>query len=177
MLSYWITLTNGIRNKILLLVQMLLEQSRTFYFLWWNKSNIKEIKTTLRFACQINISLKIIIKKKSLGFPRNFPPRWANCSHTKKIKIKLWVLFLNEIDESLKNKSCVVEKIPALAISFAYWHSYNNYVKTVSTSTRQTELKKILIKQKHVIRIIFHVNEETRPRPSFQESILLIYVK
>ena len=34
-----------------------------------------------------------------------------------------------------------------------------------STNTRQTKLNKILIKQKHVIRIIFHVNEETYPRP------------
>ena len=66
-------------------------------------------------------------------------------------------------------------QVPAL--SFAYSQSYKNYVKTVSTSTRQTKLKKILIKQKHVIRIIFHVNEETRPRPSFQELIVLIYVK
>ena len=61
-------------------------------------------------------------------------------------------------------------------LRFAYSQSYNNYVKTVSTSTRQTKLKKILIKQRHVIRIIFHVNEETRP-PSFQELIVLIYVK
>ena len=30
---------------------------------------------------------------------------------------------------------------------------------------------------KHVIRIVFHVNEETRPSPSIQELILLIYVK
>ena len=155
---------------------MLLEQSRTFYFLWWNKSNIKEIKTTFRFACQINISLKNN-KLKFLGFPRNFLTRWANCSHTKKFRLKLWVLFLDEIDESLKNKSCVIDKIPAPDLRFAYWHSYKNYVKTVSRRTRQTKLKKILIKQKHVIRIIFHVNEETRPRPSFQESILLIYVK
>ena len=51
---------------------MLLEQSRTFYFLWRNKSNIQEIKTTLRFACQINISLEIINKLKFLGVPRNF---------------------------------------------------------------------------------------------------------
>ena len=63
------------------------------------------------------------------------------------------------------------------ALRFVYWHFCNNYLKIVSTSTRQTKLKKILIKQKHVIRIIFHVNEETRPRPSFQELILLIYVK
>ena len=63
------------------------------------------------------------------------------------------------------------------ALRFAYSQSYNNYVKIVSTNTPQTKLKKILIKQKHVIRIIFHVNEETRPSPSFQELIVLIYVK
>ena len=160
-------------------VQMLLEQSRTFYFLWWNKSNIKEIKTTLRFACQINISLKIIIKiiTKIFRFHTEFPPLAGRIAHTqKKIKLKLWVLFVDEIDESSKNKYCVIEKMPASALSFAYWYSYNNYVKTVSTSKRQTKLKKILIKQKHVIRIIFHVNEETRPRP-VQELIPLIYVK
>ena len=55
-------------------------------------------------------------------------------------------------------------------------HFYNNYVK-IFTSTRQKKLKKILIKQKHVIQIMFHVNDETRPSPSFQELILLIYVK
>ena len=55
------------------------------------------------------------------------------------------------------------------ALRFAYSHSYNNYVKIASASTRQTKLKKILIKQKYVIRIIFYVNEETRARPSFQE--------
>ena len=54
-------------------------------------------------------------------------------------------------------------------IRFAYSHSYNNHVKIESISTRQTKLKKILIKQKDVIRIIFYVNEETRARPSFQE--------
>ena len=55
------------------------------------------------------------------------------------------------------------------AMRFAYSHSYNNYVKIEFISTRQTKLKKILIKQKDVIRIIFYVNEETRARPSFQE--------
>ena len=49
---------------------------------------------------------------------------------------------------------------------------------SVSTSTCQTKLKKILIKQKRVIQIIFHhVNEETCQRRSFQELIVLIYVK
>ena len=105
-----------------------------------------------------------------------FPTGWATCSHTKKIKLKLLVLFLDEI-LSLKNKSYVIEKMPLTGLRFAYMHSYNNYVKIVSTSTRQTKLMKILIKQKHVIRIIFRVNEETRPRPSFQELIHLIYVK
>ena len=47
---------------------------------------------------------------------------------------------------SLKNKSCVIEKMPVPALRFAYSHSYNNYVKIASVSTRQTKLKKILIK-------------------------------
>ena len=46
-----------------------------------------------------------------------------------------------------------------------------------TTSTHQTKLKKIMIKQKHVIQIIFHANEETHPRPSFQELMVFIYVK
>ena len=67
--------------------------------------------------------------------------------------------------------------MPVPALRFAYSHFYNNYVKIVSTSTRQTKLKKILIKQKHAIQVLFHVNYETRPSPSFQELTLLIYVK
>ena len=97
-----------------------------------------------------------------------FPTGWASCSYTKKIKLKLLVVFLNEI-LSLKKTSCAIEKMPAPALRFAYSHSYNNYVKTVSATTRETKLKTILIQQKHVIRIIFYVNEETRAGPSFQE--------
>ena len=55
--------------------------------------------------------------------------------------------------------------MPVPALRFAYSHSYNNYIKIVSTSTRQTKLKKILMKQKHVIRIIFYINEETLAKP------------
>ena len=62
----------------------------------------------------------------------------------------------------------------APALGFTYRHSYNNYVKIVSASPRQTKLKKILIKQKRVNQIIFHVNEETRPRPPFHELICQI---
>ena len=98
-------------------------------------------------------------------FHRIFTTEWETFPNTKKIKLKLLVLFLDEI-LSLKNKSCVIEKMPVPALCF-YWHSYKKYVKIVSTSTRQTKLKKILIKQKHVIQIIFHVNEETCPKPSF----------
>ena len=99
-----------------------------------------------------------------------FPTGWATCPHTKKIKLKLLVVFLNEI-LSLKNKSCVIEKMPGPTLLFRLFasHSYNSYVKIVFASTRQTKLKKIWIKQKHVIRIIFYVNEETRARPSFRE--------
>ena len=107
---------------------------------------------------------------------RIFPIRWVTCPRTKKIKLKLLILFLDEI-LSLKNKSCVIEKLPIPILRFAYWHSYSNHVKIVSSVTRQTKLKKILIKKKHVIRTIFHVNEETRPGQSFQDLMLLIYVE
>ena len=53
-----------------------------------------------------------------------------------------------------------------------YSHFHNNYVKIVSTGTLQTKIKKTMIKEKHLIRIIFYVNEETRLRPSFQEYTL-----
>ena len=124
---------------------MLLEQSRTCYFLWWNKSNIKEIKTTLRFAFQINISLKIINKLKFLGVPGNFP-HWMGDLLAHK---KNW--FLNEI-LGVKNKSCIIEKMPVPALRFVHWHSHNNYAKIVPTSTCQAKLKKIMIEQNHVIR-------------------------
>ena len=59
--------------------------------------------------------------------------------------------------------------MPVPALQFPYLHSYNNYVKIASASTRQSKLRKILTEQKHVIQIIFYVNEETCARPSFQE--------
>ena len=37
--------------------------------------------------------------------------------------------------------------MPVPALCFAYSHSYNNYAKIVSASTRPTKLKKIWIKQ------------------------------
>ena len=97
-----------------------------------------------------------------------FPTGLASCLHTKKIKVKLLVVFLDEI-LNLKNKSCIIEKMSVPPLRFAYWHSYNNYVKIVSTGCCQTKLKKILVNQKHVIRIIFYVNNKTDARPSFQE--------
>ena len=66
------------------LVQMLLEQSRTFYFLWWNKSNIKEIKT-------INTPLRLPNKHlsenkltKTVRCPTEFSPLDGRLAHTQK---------------------------------------------------------------------------------------------
>ena len=97
-----------------------------------------------------------------------FPAGWATWPHIKKIRLKLLAVLLDQF-LSLKNKSRVIEKMPVPALRFVYSHSCNNYVKVVSVSTRQIKLKKILIKEKHAIRIIFQINEETRARSSFQE--------
>ena len=83
-----------------------------------------------------------------------FPTEWVTCPHANKIKLKILVLFLDEI-LSLKNKSCVTEKMHAPALRFPYSHSYNNYVKNVSRSTCETKLKKVLFNSGHVIRVSF----------------------
>ena len=132
------------------------------------------MKTTLRFACQVNISLKIINKVKFLGLLQGFPKWWVTCPHTKRIKLKLSVLFPDEI-LSLKSKSCIIQIPTIIVINNKIIK--NKIIKIVSASTCQTKLKKILIKQKHLIWIIFHANEETHARPSFQELLLLICVK
>ena len=58
-----LNLTNGIRNKYYDWFKCCLNNPEHF---------VSYVKTTLRFACQINISLKIINKVKFLGVPRNF---------------------------------------------------------------------------------------------------------
>ena len=132
---------------------MLLKQSKTFYFLWWNKKNIKERKTTSHFSCEINnISLKIINKLRFLGVPPNFPRQMGDLPIHKEDQTKTFSRISRRISK-LKNKSCVTEKMPDPALRFVYSHSYNDYVKIVSATTRQIKLKNILIKQKHVIQI------------------------
>ena len=120
-------------------VQMLLEQSRIFYFLRWNKSNIKEIKATLRYACQITISLKIINKLKFFGVPGNFPHWMGDLPTHKKEQTKTFSL-ISRWNSNFEGKSRVIEKMLVPALRFVYSHSYNSYVKIVSTSNRQTKL-------------------------------------
>ena len=86
---------------------------------------------------------------------RIFPTRWVTCSHTKKIKLKLFSCTSQQNSKFEKQFLCYWEML-VLALHFTYLHSYNHYVRIVSASTCQTNLKKILIMQKHVIWIIFH---------------------
>ena len=82
---------------------MLLKQSKTFYFLWWNKSNIKEIKTTSHFACQINnISLEITNKLKFLGVPWKFLRRMGDLPSHKKDWTKTFSYISRRISKSEK---------------------------------------------------------------------------
>ena len=84
-------------------------------------------------------------------FHGSVPAVWVTCPHTKKVKLKLVVVFLDGI-LSLKNRSCLIQKITVPTLRLGYSHCFNNYVKIISASTCQTKLKKILIKQKHVIK-------------------------
>ena len=50
-------------------------------------------------------------------------------------------------------------------IYFALTHSYINYANIAWASSYKTGLKKIFLKQKHAVRIIFHENRLTHTRP------------
>ena len=117
MLSYWINLTNGKGN----------ECYDCFNFLWWNKSNIKEINAILHFAFQINIRLYIINKLKFLGALQNFPNRMGDLPTHKKDLIRT-LSFTSRPNSKFEKK---VSRHWENALHFAYPHSYNNYVKIV----------------------------------------------
>ena len=50
-------------------------------------------------------------------------------------------------------------------IYFALIHSYINYTNIAWASSCKTGLKKILLKQKHAVRIVFHEDRLTHARP------------
>ena len=54
-------------------------------------------------------------------------------------------------------------------IYFALIHSYINYANIAWASSYKTSLTKILLKQKHAVRIIFHKNRLTHTRPLLKE--------
>ena len=61
--------------------------------------------------------------------------------------------FLNE--DSLKN------------VYFSYIHSYLNYENIAWTSTYATKLKRVYLKQKHAVRIVFSKEHRTHSIPLF----------
>ena len=58
-------------------------------------------------------------------------------------------------------------------IFFIYIHWYINYGNIAWASTSQTKLKKILTKQKHAVRIIYHKEKKAHARPLLEEIYAL----
>ena len=66
----------------------------------------------------------------------------------------LYRQFLNE--DSLKT------------LYFSYIHSYLNYANIAWASTYATKLKRVYLKQKHAVRIVFNKDKLTHSKPLFE---------
>ena len=55
-----------------------------------------------------------------------------------------------------------------LKLYFSYIHSYLNYANIAKTSTCATKLKRVYLKQKHAVCIVFNKDKITRSKPFFE---------
>ena len=53
-------------------------------------------------------------------------------------------------------------------VYFSYIHSYLNYANIASASTYATKLKRVYLKQKHAVRIVFNKDKLTHSKPLFK---------
>ena len=53
-------------------------------------------------------------------------------------------------------------------VYFSYIHSYLNYANIAWTSTYATKLKRVYLKQKHAVRIVFNKEKLTHSKPLFK---------
>ena len=117
-----------------------------------------------------NIPLNLpILKINQIEIKREQSPKFLGVIVDENLNWKCHTdLLLNEISinvgilykaSKLLNFKCLKN------IYFALIHSYINYANTALASSYKTGLKKILLKEKHAVRIIFHENQLTHTRP------------
>ena len=61
-------------------------------------------------------------------------------------------------------------------VYFSYIHSYLNYANIAWVSTYATKLKRVYLKQKHAVRIVFNKEKLTHSMPLFENlNALIVY--
>ena len=77
----------------------------------------------------------------------------------------------NEIEKNiglLYRVSQFVNEDSLKTVYFSYIHSYLNYANIALASTYATKLKRVYLKQKHAVRIVFNKYKLTHSKPLFE---------
>ena len=61
-----------------------------------------------------------------------------------------------------------LNQVSLKAVYFSYIHSYLNYANIAWASTYATKLKRVYLKQKHKVRIVFNKDKLTHSKPLFK---------
>ena len=137
--------------------------------------NIKETKFTLfqknSFKDEIPLKLPVLmignnnIQRKSsmklLGVLLDEQISWNDHVRTVKNKITKNIGLLHRVSEFLNEDSLKT-------VYLSYINSYLNYTNIAWASTYATKLKRVYLKQKHAVRIVFNKDKLTHSKPLFK---------
>ena len=88
---------------------------------------------------------------------------WIDHVKTVEYKIAKKIVLLYRVSQFLNED-------PFKAAHFLYFHSYLNYSNIVWASKYATKLKRVYLKQKHTVRIVFNKDKITHSKPLLVKS-------
>ena len=98
---------------------------------------------------------------KFLGVMLDEHISWIDHARTVENEIEKNIGFLYRVSQFLNEDSLKT-------LYFSYIHSYLNYANIAWASTYATKLKRVCLKQKHTVRIVFNKDKLTHSKPLFK---------
>ena len=122
---------------------------------------------TNTLPCYIEWKLNIISTKMELMLHELIS--WIDHVRTVKNKIAKYIGLLYCVSQFFNEDSLKI-------VYFLYTRSYLNYANIAWTSAYATKLKRVCLKQKHAIRIVFNKDKLTHSKPLFEHlNVLNVY--
>ena len=125
--------------------------------------NIKKTKFTLKLPALMvgSNNIERTFSIKFLGVMLNEHISWIDHVRTVENKIAKNIGLLYRVSQFLDEDSLETAY-------FSYIHSYLNYANIAWVSTYATKLKRVYLKQKHAVRIVFNKDRLTHSKPLFK---------